>query len=44
MPNGGDAHGLVFVWYDEDLQPHVVRDQGGFHAGINPALGNALEY
>ncbi len=44
MPNYGDAHGLVFVWYDEDLQPHVVRDQGGFHAGINPARGNALEY
>ena len=44
MPNFGDAHGLVFVWYDENLQPHVVRDQGGFHAGINPARGNTLEY
>ena len=44
MPNFGDAHGLVFVWYDEDLNPHVVRDQGGFHGGINPALGNILEY
>jgi DNA-binding beta-propeller fold protein YncE len=44
MPNFGDAHGLVFVWFDDNLQPHVVRDQGGFHAGINPARGNALEY
>ena len=44
MPNLGDAHGLVFVWYDEDLNPHVVRDQGGFHGGIHPARGNALEY
>lgn len=44
MPNFGDAHGLVFVWYDDDLVPHVVRDQGGFHSGINPALGNILNY
>ncbi len=44
MPNFGDAHGLVFVWYDDELQPHVVRDQGGFHSGINPARGNALDY
>ncbi len=44
MPNFGDAHGLVFVWYDDDLVPHVVRDQGGFHGGINPALGSVLEF
>ncbi len=44
MPNFGDAHGLVFVWYDEEGNPHVVRDQGGFHSGIHPARGNALEY
>ena len=44
MPNFGDAHGLVFVWYDDDLVPHVVRDQGGFHSGINPARGNPLDY
>ena len=44
MPNFGDAHGLVFVWYDEAGEPHVVRDQGGFHSGINPALGRPLEY
>ncbi len=44
MPNFGDAHGLVFVWYDEMGEPHVVRDQGGFQSGINPALGRPLEY
>ena len=44
MPNFGDAHGLVFVWYDDGLVPHVVRDQGGFHSGIDPVLGNVLEY
>ena len=44
MPNFGDAHGLVFVWYDDDLVPHVVRDQGGFHSGIDPVLGIVLEY
>ena len=44
MPNFGDAHGLVFVWYDDAGEPHVVRDQGGFHSGINPALGRPLEY
>ncbi len=44
MPNFGDAHGLVFVWYDETGEPHVVRDQGGFHSGINPALGRPLNY
>lgn len=44
MPNYGDAHGLVFVWYDDDGVPHVVRDQGGFHGGVNPALGSPLNY
>ena len=44
MPGFGDAHGLVFVWYDDAGEPHVVRDQGGFHSGINPALGNVLSY
>ena len=44
MPNFGDAHGLVWVWYDADGEPHVVRDQGGFHSGIHPAMGNALDY
>lgn len=44
MPGFGDAHGLVFLWYDDDLVPHVVRDQGGFHSGVDPALGNVLAY
>jgi DNA-binding beta-propeller fold protein YncE/mono/diheme cytochrome c family protein len=44
MPGLGEPHGLVFVWYDDDGQPRVVRDQGGFHAGINPALGSTIEY
>jgi hypothetical protein len=44
MPGFGDAHGLVFVWYDDQGQPHVVRDQGGFHSGIDPVGGRPLEY
>lgn len=44
MPGFGDAHGLVFVWYDEQGQPHVVRDQGGFHSGIDPARGRTLDH
>jgi DNA-binding beta-propeller fold protein YncE len=44
MPGLGEPHGLVFVQYDEDGQPRVVRDQGGFHSGINPALGRPLDY
>lgn len=44
MPNFGDAHGLVFVWYDEEGVAHVVRDQGGFLSGINPAEGRVLDY
>lgn len=44
MPYHGDPHGLVWVHYDEDGQPRVVRDQGGFHGSVNPAAGNALNY
>ena len=44
MPGNGDAHGLVWVHYDEDGQPRVVRDQGNFHGGVNPILGNALNF
>ena len=44
MPGNGDAHGLVWVHYDENGEPVVVRDQGNFHGGINPALGRALDY
>ncbi len=38
------GHGLVWVHYDEDGNPSVVRDQGGFRGGVNPALGSALDY
>ncbi len=44
MPENGDAHGLIWVHYDEDGQPRVVRDQGNFHNGVNPATGMALDY
>jgi mono/diheme cytochrome c family protein len=39
MPGNGDAHGLIWVHYDEDGEPRVVRDQGNFHGGISPANG-----
>ena len=41
MP-GGDPHGLVWVQYDDNGNGRVVRDQGGFHNGVNPATGNPL--
>ena len=44
MPTNGEAHGLIWVHYDENGIARVVRDQGGFHNGINPALGRALDY
>jgi mono/diheme cytochrome c family protein len=44
MPSHGDPHGLVWVHYDSDGAARVVRDQGGFHGGINPAAGRALSY
>lgn len=43
MPRRGDPHGLVWVKYDEDGAGKVVRDQGGFHNGVNPAKGRALQ-
>ena len=42
MPHHGDPHGLVWVKYDENGNSLVVRDQGGFHNGINPAAGIPL--
>ncbi len=42
MPDNGDAHGIVFVHYDEDGNSAVVRDQGSFHNGVNPQLGKPL--
>ncbi len=44
MPQYGDPHGLVWVHYDAAGNARVVRDQGGFRGGVNPALGNALRY
>ena len=44
MPQNGDAHGLIWVHYDDDGDSRVVRDQGNFHAGIDPALGRVLDY
>jgi len=44
MPGNGDAHGLIWVHYDENGEPRVVRDQGNFHGGINPMTGNPLDY
>ena len=42
MPGRGDPHGLVWVKYDDDGNARVVRDQGGFHNGVNPAEGKPL--
>jgi len=44
MPQNGDPHGLVWVHYDENGKARVVRDQGGFRGGINPAKGVSLDY
>lgn len=44
MPQNGDPHGLVWVHYDEDGNSRVVRDQGGFRNGIDPARGITLDY
>jgi mono/diheme cytochrome c family protein len=44
MPQNGDAHGLIWVHYDDNGESRVVRDQGNFHAGIDPALGRVLDY
>lgn len=44
MPGNGDAHGLIWVHYDENGEPRTVRDQGNFHGGINPAEGIILDY
>lgn len=44
MPLFGDPHGLVWVHYDENGESRVVRDQGGFHNGIDPRAGRPLAY
>lgn len=37
MPQFGDPHGLIWVQYDDAGISRVIRDQGGFHGGVNPA-------
>lgn len=44
MPGLGNPHGLVWVSYDDDGVGKVVRDQGGFHNGVDPYQGLALDY
>ncbi|MEE3198240.1 MAG: YncE family protein [Pseudomonadota bacterium] len=44
MPKWGDPHGLVWVHYNEDGVARVVRDQGGFHGGVNPFTGRSMDY
>ena len=44
MPGFGDAHGLVFVAYDDKGVGRVVADQGDFHGGIDPRNGRPLVY
>lgn len=42
MPGWGQPHGLVWVHYDEEGTGRVVKDQGAFQSGINPAKGMPL--
>ena len=44
MPNAGDPHGLVWVHYDTRDRARVVRDQGGFHNGVDPRNGRPLAF
>ncbi|MBW6505876.1 MAG: hypothetical protein K0B00_03905 [Rhodobacteraceae bacterium] len=44
MPGFGDAHGLVFVAYDDKGVGRVVADQGDFHGGVDPRNGKPLNY
>lgn len=44
MPGMGNPHGLVWVHYDEDGSGRVIRDQGGFHGGVDPLNGKPLDY
>jgi len=42
MPGYGQPHGLVWVYYDEDGNGRVVKDQGAFQGDINPSKGAPL--
>jgi|GEM_PF-387023 len=44
MPSRGDAHGMVWVTFDEDGNGKLLRDQGNFHNGINPRKGITVDY
>jgi DNA-binding beta-propeller fold protein YncE/mono/diheme cytochrome c family protein len=44
MPGNGDAHGLIWVHYDDNGVARTVRDQGNFHNGVHPMRGTALDY
>ncbi|HEY5622763.1 MAG TPA: hypothetical protein VIV14_03305 [Gammaproteobacteria bacterium] len=44
MPGNGDAHGLIWVHYDDNGVSRTVRDQGNFHGGIDPYAGVVLDY
>lgn len=41
MPKFGDPHGLVWIRHDEEGNSMVIRDQGGFHNGVNPMKASA---
>lgn len=43
MPGFGSPHGMVFVHYDDNGVGRVVRDQGGFHGGVDPRHGQPLD-
>lgn len=42
MPQFGDPHGVVFVYYDEAGKARVVADQGDFRGGTDPRNGRPL--
>lgn len=44
MPNAGDPHGLVWVHHDSDGSSRVIRDQGGYHNGVDPRMGRPHVY
>lgn len=44
LPGYGDPHGMPFVYYDESGASHLIADQNGFHNGVDPQMGQPLEY
>jgi hypothetical protein len=39
-----DRVAIIWLHYDKEGNSKVVRDQGGFRGGVNPARGRALDY